>query len=661
MDGKAKNPAARATLIASLRRRAPQITLIVIFLLALGLGLALADDYGSSTDEPANAIAGEDALKAFRDRRGYVDYLAHEEVLAHHGPSYFMLFSTASEWFERAIPWWHVVDGRHFTNYLTHLLAAVCFYSLARRLMAWPYALLSTVFFATQPMFLGHAFINQKDTPFMAFFMASVVAGFVAVDRLVEVHRGMEETEPGGSFWAIAKEEWQRLSHWVRGGVALLGALTLVVVVDALFLDYGLRWARQIVAAAYQGQSWEPVNQLFLMVAEDAQTAELDDYLFRLRWLYMRSRMLIFAMALVPSLLVSVRVLPESWKILRRRFGRPGLWVLLAGGLLGFTISIRPVGGFAGILVTLYWLYTLKLRSGGLMVVYWVMGGAVMYMTWPYLWAAPVERAIASVAFTGGFDKATLYLGDLVYSKSLPWHYFPVLTALELTEPSAALILLGIGVTVWSWRREGWSGVLLALLLLWAAVPLIGLWFFGLSVYGNLRHLLFVLVPFLLMSGVGIRAILRRLPRRWLKGAVAGLFLLPSLAGILITHPYEYGYFNLFSGGLERASHNFLVDRWCTSYREAMQYVNENAYKHAIISPLYAVEVAEPFAREDLEISLRDVDALPNAAYHLTCSFFVGGEGYKDPGEWYVVHTVERSGAVLAEVYRQLSVPPWVP
>lgn len=645
------------------RRRfsAPRWILLGLFLLALGYGLIVGNDYGSSTDEPANAQVGKDALKAYRDRRGFADYLEHDIVLAHHGPSYFMVYSVASEFFERLIPRWHEVDGRHFTNYLTHLLAAGCFYYLARRLMGWPYAALATVFFASQPMLLGHAFINQKDTPFMAFFLASLVAGLVATDRLATANHERIGNSDEGTFSAALKSDWSENSPGARAFSSVVIILTLIAVLDVLFFEFALQGAKDVLSLAYQGQAWEPINRLFLAVAEDAQSATLDDYLFRLRWLYWRSRLLLAGLALLPALIKAFKLFPRTIRFLRRRFRGPGWWVLLAGSLMGFTISIRPVGGFAGLLVSLYWLRKLRARSFGLLLLYWTVSGVVMYATWPYLWPDPLQRSVASIAYTGGFDKATRYMGEIVYSKSLPWHYFPVLATLEHTEPTIPLVLLGTGITFWRWWRERWASNLLAILFLWFAIPLIGLLVFKLSVYGNLRHLLFVLVPMFLMAGVGIRAVLKWLPKRWLQVAVYCLLVLPSVIGIVIIHPYEYGYFNIFSGGIEQASHDYLLDRWCTSYREAMQYVNENAYPNAIISPTYTDEVAAPFARGDLKISTRDVDALNNAAYHLTCAFFVGGRGYKRTDDWHRVHTVGRAGAVFAEVYRKLSVPPWYP
>lgn len=646
-----------------LRSATPQLTLLLLLLSAILLGRAFADDYGSSTDEPANAIVGRDALKAFRDPLGYLDYLdeEHKEVLAHHGPSYFMLFSAASRLFQDIFPGWHIADGRHLTNYLTHLLGAIGFYHLARRLLDWQYAAMAAVFFFTQPMLLGHGFINQKDTPFMAFFVLSVVTGIVASDRVAAATRNGQREGKADSFLRAIASDWASLSKSWKAALLLMTGTTLLIVADVLVLENGLRWGQEVLTLAHRGEAWEPINRLFLAVAEDARTAALDVYQFRLQWMFWRARMVLIGLALLPVLILAGWLMPGSARHLWKRYRGALLWVLLAAVLMGFTISIRPVGGFAGVLVSLYWLRKSSTKSIGLLAIYWLWSGATMYMTWPFIWPAPLQLSLESLAYTGGFDKVNLYLGERVYSKSLPWHYFPVLATLELTEPTMPLILLGTGVTLWRWRRENWDPDLLLVLALWFGLPIFGLLVFRFSVYGNIRHLLFVLVPMLLMAGVAIGSFLRRLPRWWMQLGLYGLLLVPALLGILQLHPYEYGYFNLYAGGIERASHNFLLDRWCTSYREAMQYVNERAHRNAVISPTYSDEVATPFARTDLFMSDRDVDALPNAAYHLTCAFFVGGQGYTDPGTWYRVHTVGRGGAVLAEVYRQLTIPPWAP
>jgi hypothetical protein len=78
-----------------------------------------------STDERSNIMVGEDALLAFRDPALYQNYLDHGARLAHHGPSYFMIYYLGAEAFSGLFPNWHPSAGRHLTNYLTYLLGLI--------------------------------------------------------------------------------------------------------------------------------------------------------------------------------------------------------------------------------------------------------------------------------------------------------------------------------------------------------------------------------------------------------------------------------------------------------------------------------------------------------------------------------------------------------
>jgi hypothetical protein len=57
--------------------------------------------------------------------------------------------------------------------------------------------------------------------------------------------------------------------------------------------------------------------------------------------------------------------------------------------------------------------------------------------------------------------------------------------------------------------------------------------------------------------------------------------LLPSVFGIVSLHPYEYIYYNSFVGGVSGAEGRFETDYWAISFREAAEYVNENASPNA--------------------------------------------------------------------------------
>ena len=152
----------------------------ILLLLAFGtiVGLLLGNDYGPSWDEIRNARVGEDALRAYA---GSSDYFSHPS-LSDHGPVYFMLFSATSRLVHGIAPSWSLADGRHLSNYVIFLVGVLCFYQLCLHLMSSRSAWMAAALFATQPLLFGHGFVNQKDVPFLTFFLATIVAGVKAAD-----------------------------------------------------------------------------------------------------------------------------------------------------------------------------------------------------------------------------------------------------------------------------------------------------------------------------------------------------------------------------------------------------------------------------------------------------------------------------------------------
>lgn len=655
-DMEAKRPARSPSGADSALREPWAASLPWLLLVALFLFILLvATDFGISTDEPINDRVGRDALKALVSELGYLDYMNHGRELAHHGPAYFMVFAGGARALLRLIPSWHLADGRHFINALTFLLGVALFYRLAKRFLPAPFAGMAAAFFASQPLLLGHGFINQKDTPFMVFFLTSVVAGMSAVDAL---HSRTAGEGSAASLWANLRTDWNRANRrWRQLGAATL-LLALAIALEFLWLELGLRWGRGWVTNAYRGQAWQPLNELFLAIAQDANQAPLEAYLLKVSWGYWLGRLLALGTLTALVLAVGRRLLPTSFGRAGRAEWRATGRVLLAAAFFGFTISIRPIAGFVGVLVTLYWLGQLRGQRAGLLPIYWLTAAAVCYLTWPYLWEAPVSRLIESLLFTGSFNRPTVYLGEYLYSRQLPWHYAPVLASVQLTEPTMPLFLIGLVTTLRAAHKRDLDRRSLLILLLWVVVPLGALLIFKLGVYGNIRQLLFLLPPYLLVACIGIKTLLERVRRPALRWLLYLSLLAPALIGIARLHPYEYSYFNSYVGGLRRAGRLFTLDRWCTSYREAMQYVNSVAQPGDHVSALQAPLSARAFAREDIEVGLEYERPIEESDYLLTCAFFTGGYGWRR--DWQRVHTVGRAGAVFSEVYLRLS-PPYRP
>jgi len=623
----------------------------------LGL-LWITPGYGMSTDEQVNFDVGTDALRAYLSPAGLEEYLTHGDPLAHHGPSYFVLWSALSKALARVLDTWRIADARHLVTFLTFGLAVFCLYRLLLRVAAPRFAWMTAALFATQPLLFGHGFINQKDTPFMAFFLASVVVGLTLVDRLaLSVDTRGGSAQPSRPLPTVLRSEWEVLSPCRRALAVLVLFLLGLVLVDALLLEAPLRLANQAIQAAYSGQAPGPLTELFNRIAEDAYKTPLVEYQFKAAWAYGAvGRVAEGMVALLLACALLSRLFPASsqgfWAGLRPHWGL----AVLAGGLVGFTVAIRPIGGLAGLLVSGYALHRVGRRAWALLAIYWVAAGILTYAAWPYLWPAPLPRLLESLGFSTGFDpKPTQFRGRIVRGDALPLDYFPTLAAIQLTEPILPLFLLGVVAAVGGWRKRTIERSMIVLLVAWIGLPLFALIGLSIGVYNNLRQLHFVLPVVFAFAGIGLAWLLPKFPKRWMQHVVFTLALIPGLVGIVRLRPYEYAYFNSFVGGVRGAADAYALEYWCTSYREAMAYVNQVAAPGDTVLAFLAPDNARPFARKDLVVTDNEGD-LDDVQYVLTCTYALGDDWSAIPMRR--LSSVGRQGVPFAEVFEMQSSPP---
>lgn len=147
------------------------------------IGYLIVTDYGMSVDEPGDISYGNTALRAYA---GSEDFLWEGHDRKYYGPFYWMVASQSSKLLNAIQPGWKDVDTWHFISFLSFQLAIISFYFLCKRFVNKRAAFLTSLLYATQPLLFGHAFINQKDIPFMAFFLLSVVMGLANFDRLLD-------------------------------------------------------------------------------------------------------------------------------------------------------------------------------------------------------------------------------------------------------------------------------------------------------------------------------------------------------------------------------------------------------------------------------------------------------------------------------------------
>jgi hypothetical protein len=607
------------------------------------LGLVFLQDYGTSIDEEPNIYYGQLFLHTYETG----SLLQSPDIDYFNGPFYFMLFTVTTRIFRFLHPAWLATDGLHLTNFITFLIGILFFYRLCLRLLPRAPALLTSALFASQPLLFGHAFINQKDTPLMVFFLASVELGLTAFNQLFQDN----PPQPPPSRTA---SRWRARPPWFRA-ICLTGVvLVMLITVDLWITGFSRSSAIAMLAAAYHGRAPALIARLFAYFATDAYKTPLALYLDKLAntfvWLRIVFTPLLALGALglwklgFPSHYVSY---PGKWL---RRWGA----LLLAGCVLGMTTSIRIVGPFAGALVCLSAIASYRRRTLLPLAAYAGVAMLTTYLTWPVLWGDPIGAFLSHMSETPSFtDHSVFFMGYGYEASKLPVSYLPVLLAIQLTLPAVVLALLGIPASWAMARRNPRHLWLIVLLWLWFLLPVLAVMTNLIPIYKNFRHVLFILPPLFLIAGIGMTWLLRWLRPVLARLALAALVLAPGMAGIIQLHPYEYIYYNQLVGGVAGAKGRFELDYWCTALRQAMTYVDEVAPQDSKLIIVPNFQSALPYLRPDLRLMENPMGTHPDFA--VVCRLDVYDSAFRP--SMPIVYEVRRQGALLAIVKRQPESP----
>ena len=575
-------------------------------------GLLTFNRYGESWDDRSLQKYAEKSIAAYTTypQQGIVN-IARED-LGFYGPFFVMLTDWASKFLSTSLPF-SLPDLRHLIYYLTYFAGVLAFHSLAKRWLSPLPALGATLLFATQPILWGHAFINPKDTPFLALFLLSLSLGIGAFDKLEQI-RPID------------------LSPRSKRTLALLTDLWLVSVFSMFIFTQAIHtYIETLVISAQAGNT-----NILSLIAKDINAVPAEIYIQRYFVLFLQLRTFY-------SLLITLLLL-ITWYRLNPNLPIYLFTILPAALLLGFATSTRILGPFAGLIVTVYALRIKGKRAQPALTMYVVVALMATYLSWPYLWMNPIPRFFESLRemslypWLGG----VIFNGTTYQSTDLPTSYLPILLAIQLTEPVWLLSAAGWLVSAFdkTKRRE-----LIEVSLLWFVIPLIAFIALRVALYDNFRQILFILPPIFFMAGVAFEAIKNV---KW-QAALIVVSLLPGLIGIVSLHPYEYIYYNQFVGGVSGAVGRFETDYWVTSYREAAEYVNGVASPDANIWVEGPAHLFTPFARADLKVfSPNEVDRAASYEYVVATSRYDFDKiSYPDAE---IIYTIARGDAVLAVI-----------
>ena len=298
-----------------------------------------------------------------------------------------------------------------------------------------------------------------------------------------------------------------------------------------------------------------------------------------------------------------------------------------------------------------------------------IVGPAVFWLGWPWLWFAPVGRTAAYLAFhLRHYPINTYYLGRL-YAYA-PWHYPFVMTA--VTVPLAFLLFAVDGFAVGLVRVRQRPEPLL--FVLGAGAYLVAFALPTTPKYDGVRLFLPAMAFVAALAGIGLGALAAALPplfrsetRPWLIGTAIGVLCLPAVAALVRINPYPLAYYNELAGGPRGArAKGFETVYWGGPYYGALKYLNAQSRPGdlvyvtpaGVIDTLFRVYQRAGACRDDLRFTASAAD-LPRVNWVLlqTAQGEFGPESGPDAVAWPLYRrgwpreVVARAGAPLALLY----------
>ena len=328
--------------------------------------------------------------------------------------------------------------------------------------------------------------------------------------------------------------------------------------------------------------------------------------------------------------------------------------IIVAGIFLGITTSIRSLGPMAGALVILYGLWKSPRKTISIAPYYFLLTVITTYLTWPYLWKAPIVHFIDSLQIMYHFPNTgeTLFMGNLYPADQLPLIYFPTFIGLQLTEPMLILIAIGAVFSCWLFVT-GKNMEPVFLFIAWFLAPTLYISLSRSTLYDNARQLLFLLPPLFIFAGIGLDMLLVRIKIPLLQAALVLVMILPGIYACIQLHPYQYIYFNNLTGGVAGAFRKFDLDYSGTSFKEAQEYINANAEPGTQVVVIGPRQIARAYARPDLRnriIGTRDIIDLGGVEYYYILFFTRTNADENRCINAETVYTIERDGGILSYI-----------
>lgn len=282
---------------SAVKRNFPLILLVLVNLVC---GLLVLKGFGESVDELSQNLYAERTIQAVQSfmSTGVMagSFIEESAKQGSHGPAFIISVNLL----RRLL----LADGNkveklyfgHYLYFLVFLLGVVSIFFIARRWMSEFAALGTALLFNTQPILLGHAFMNPKDVVFMSLLTASVAVGFWMMDRPARPYKPTGNLLQDGFRSFLS--EFLSADVWLAGvvlgfasAVRIAAPLTVLVIFAAILV--ARKWqtlpkffAYSLIAFCFMVVFWpylwpDPIGRLLGSVVNSAQYPESHVTLFK--------------------------------------------------------------------------------------------------------------------------------------------------------------------------------------------------------------------------------------------------------------------------------------------------------------------------------------------------------------------------------------------
>lgn len=530
--------------------------LLIILFCCFVVVIITIDSFGASYDEPIlyeyASLLPSSYIKAMRNESISNLFTIGDRFVRYYGTAYLLLGEFINQ-FLSAFTKLGQYQIWHLVNFFTFLCGSAGLYWICKKFCSSKAAFYATILYLSQPLLWGHGVINPKDTPFAAFFILTIAAGIKMVDHYID---NKTSGFQGKSLINFFFRRWY--------GIVLSG-ITILVFLDRAFNNLILK---PIFTNLINWIIQQPDNSsIKSIVLANTQFFSTQPYIYLEKILH---KICFFETLYIIIFLLTLLI------VFLKKCSSYQKWLIIAATLLGLTISIRTLGPAAGILVVIYWIIKKPNKQIAFPIIgYVVIACITTYLSWPFLWSAPLSNFFESFVVMANFP----WLGTVrfesrdILANELPWYYLPKLIGIQITIPALLLAAIGTFISINQICKDK-SKLPLLIPILWFYIPLIGWMILRPNTYDNFRQFLFITPPLFIFTSIAYSNIFPRIHKSQLIRFFGIALTLPGLISGVLLHPYEYIYYNGLVGWTANVEKKYETDYWNTAFCEAGKYLD---------------------------------------------------------------------------------------